>query len=170
VNDTSSNSALQKGKLTMPMSYSFGMMLAKTGKWSAGFDYSATQWSAFKSTPDSTMQLGIASNAFKVSIGGEYTPNGDDIRNYFSRVTYRMGFYYGKDYLQINGNQLAYYGMTVGGTFPFKRSARITSHFHGALEVGRIGTTAAGLLQETYVKFSLGLSFTDIWFIPRKYD
>jgi len=170
VNDTSSNMGLQKGKLTLPMSFSFGMMLAKTGKWSLGFDYTATQWSGFKSTPDTTMELGVSSNAFKASIGGEYTPNSDDIRNYFSRVTYRMGLYYGKDYLQINGTQLPYYGLTLGGTFPFKRSARNMSQFHGALEVGRLGSVSNGLLQETYVRFSLGLSFTDIWFIPRKYD
>lgn len=170
VNDTSSSSGLSVGKLRLPLSFSIGAVIAKTDKWSAGIDFAMTQWSSYHSTPDTTINYGIASSSYKIAIGGEYTPNVMDMRNYFSRVTYRAGLYYGKDYLQLNSTQIPYYGLTIGGSFPLKRSVKSNSHFHGAFDIGRLGTTANGLLKETYVKFSLGISFNDIWFIPRKYD
>jgi len=33
-----------------------------------------------------------------------------------------------------------------------------------------MGTKANGLLQETYVRLTLGLSLNDKWFVKRKYD
>ena len=91
----------------------------------------------------------------------------NDIRNYFSRVTYRFGLYYGTDYLNIYNTPLPVYGVTVGGTLPFRRTF---SSLHMALDIGRLGTTTNSLIQETYVRFSLGVSFNSKWFIPRKYD
>ena len=167
INDTISNTGSQRGKLKLPMSYSFGAILTKSDKWDIGFDYTATQWSGYSSSVDPTMNVSIAQQSFKLSLGGEYIPDVNDIRNYFSRVTYRLGLYYGTDYLDISNTQLPYYGITLGGSLPFKRSV---SKLHVALDVGRLGTTANNLIQETYVKFSLGFSFCDKWFIPRKYD
>lgn len=178
VNDTISKPGEQKGKLKLPLSYSIGVMLSKSDKWRVGLDYVGTQWSGYGSTPDSTMATGIASQSYKISLGGEYTPDVNNIRNYFSRVTYRFGLYYGSDYLKLpdplnptNYTQLPCYGITVGGSLPFKRTlGSYPSHLHMSIDVGRLGTTANNLLQQTYVRFSLGVSFSSRWFIPRKYD
>ena len=167
VNDTISYPGEQQGKLRLPTTYSIGVILTKNDKWSIGADYTATRWSGYSSGPDSTLNIGIASNTYKISIGGEYTPDINNIRNYFSRITYRYGVYYGTDYLTINGVQLPEYGLTAGASLPFRRSL---SRLHAALDVGRLGVTSNGLIQETYVRFSLGFSFCDRWFIPRKYD
>jgi len=167
VNDTAGSTGIQHGKLRMPMSWSFGAMLCKNDKWDIGLDFAMTQWSDYHSTVDSTMNTGIAKQSFKVSLGGEYTPDINNARNYFSRITYRYGFYYGKDYLLLNGLQLPEFGITAGGSLPFRRSF---SHLHAAVEVGRIGTTANGLIQETYYRLILGISFNDRWFIRRRYD
>jgi hypothetical protein len=167
VNDTSSRLDNVRGALRLPLSYSIGVMIVKNDKWGLGLDYTATQWSTFNSTPDTSLKSGIGSSSYKISIGGEYTPNANNIRNYFSRVTYRLGFYYGNDYLNLNNNTLPYYGITAGTSLPFRRSL---SKLHFSLDVGRLGTTANNLLQETYIRFTLGISFNDRWFIPRKYD
>jgi len=167
VNDTSASVQNQKGNLHMPMSYSAGIMVAKTDKWGVGIDYTATKWSQFNSAPDATLNAGIAAQSYKVSIGGEYIPNINDIRSYSSRCTYRFGIYYGTDYLDISGTQLPNYGFTAGMSLPFRRTL---SKMHMALDVGRLGTTANNLVQETYIRFTLGISFNDRWFIPRRYD
>ncbi len=167
VNDTSSRSENSKGNLTLPLSYSIGVMIAKNDKWDLGIDYTATQWTGFKSTPDATLTSGIGNQSYKISVGGEYTPNANNIRNYFSRVTYRLGAYYGTDYLKINNTTIPFYGVTAGGSLPFRRSL---SKLHLSFDVGRLGTTTNNLVQETYVRFTLGISFNDRWFIPRKYD
>ena len=167
VNDTSASSGESRGKMKLPLSYSAGVMLVKDNKWGIGVDYTATQWSGFHSGVDSSMNFAIAKSAYKVSLGGEFTPDYNSLRNYFARVTYRAGVYFGKEYLTFQNTQLPVYGVTLGASLPFRRSL---SHLHTSLEVGRMGTTANNLIQETYVRFSLGLSFNDLWFIKRKYD
>jgi len=167
VHDTASSTVNEKGNLTLPLTYSLGVMIGKNDKWDVGLDFTATQWSQFHSSVDTTLYSGIASQSYKMSLGGELTPNINNIRNYFSRVTYRLGLYYGTDYIVPGGTSLPVYGITGGASLPFRRSL---SHLHVALDVGRLGTTANNLAQETYVRFTLGLSFNDKWFIPRKYD
>ncbi len=174
VNDTVTGTANQKGNLTLPLSYSLGVMIGKNDKWDLAVDYTGTQWSTFKSTPDVGLSSSIAAQSNKISLGGEFTPNSNSIRKYFSKVTYRLGAYYGTDYITPlsaaatpNNTTISYYGLTAGASLPFRRSL---SKLHFALDVGRLGTTANNLVQETYVRFTLGLSFNDKWFIPRKYD
>jgi hypothetical protein len=142
-------------------------MLTKNNKWSIGIDYSATQWSGFSSTPNTAMQEGVGSASYKIALGGSYLPDANNIRNYWSRVTYRLGMYYGTDYLNLYNTTLPVLGATVGATLPFRRTI---STLHMALDIGRLGTTTNNLIQETYVRFTLGFSFNDKWFIPRKYD
>ncbi len=167
VNDTTVKNENQKGKLTLPMSYSIGVMIARNDKWNLGLDYTATQWSNFASTPDSHLTEQVGSGSYKISLGGELTPDMNNIRNYWSRVTYRMGLYYGTDYLKINNTALPFYGLTLGGSLPFRKSL---SKLHMSMDIGRLGNTSNGLIQQTYFKFTLGVSFNDKWFIPRKYD
>lgn len=170
VNDTSLAQDETRGKLKLPTSFSAGVMLARSNKWSLGVDYTSTTWSEFKSSPDTNMNFGIANSTYKMSLGGEYTPNPDELKNYFARVTYRMGVYYGTDYVLLKNTTLPCYGITFGGSFPFKRSVRSTSRVHTSFDIGRMGTTANGLIQQTYVRFGVGLTFNDKWFIQRKYD
>ncbi len=167
VHDTIGNKGEQHGKLTMPMSYSIGVMFAKNDKWSVGLDYSFTQWSGYKSTIDPTLNTAVGSQAYKLSLGGEYLPDLNNIRNYWSRVTYRWGLYYGTDYLNIEGTQLPNYGVTAGLSLPVRRS---TSHLHMAFDIGRLGNTTGTLLQQTYIRYTLGVSFNDRWFVKRRYD
>ncbi len=170
VNDTTYNAGDKNGKLKLPMSYSFGVMLEKTDKWGFGIDYSASDWTGFGSTVDSAFALGIAAKSYKIAIGGMFTPNVNDIQNYFSRVTFRFGIYYGADYIKINNTDIPSYGLTLGGSFPYKRSLRSHSRLNASLDIGRLGTTANNLLQQNYVRFGLGLTFNERWFIPRKYE
>ena len=167
VHDTVYNSGEQRGNLKLPLSYSFGAMIGRKDKWSAGLDYTATNWSSYNSAPNTALNTGLASNAFKISLGGDYTPDINNITAYFSRVTYRAGIYYGTDYIKLENTTLPYYGFTLGASLPFRRT---TSRLHLALDAGTLGTTSNGLMKENYIKFSLGLSFNDLWFARRKLE
>jgi hypothetical protein len=142
-------------------------MFGRTDKWNIGIDYQATQWSQYNSSPDLALNAGVGASSYKLSIGGEITPDINSIRNYTARMSYRLGLYYGKDYLNINNTDLPFYGITAGVSLPFRRSL---SRLHTSLDVGRLGTTANGLTQQTYVRFSVGISFNDLWFVKRRYD
>lgn len=171
VNDTSASSGERKGKLTMPFSGSIGVMLSSTDKWRVGIDYSMANWSNYKSTVDSSMNLAIGKSSYKLALGGEYTPNSQDITSYFSRVSYRGGLYIGKDYVQLHNTALPVYGVTLGASLPYKRNVRVPSKLHLSMDIGRIGTHDNNLVSQTYVRFGLGLTFNQQrWGIPVKYD
>lgn len=153
-----------KDKITLPLTYSFGAHVLGGEQWTAGVDFSASQWSQYRGyggQPDSV------DNSYRIAVGGEYTPDPGDIYNYLQRVTYRLGFYYGKDLIRLRNTDINYYAVTAGASLPFRRSA---DRIHLALELGRRGTETNGLIQENFVRFSLGISLNDKWFIKRKYD
>ncbi len=164
VQDTAYQGNQVKNKVILPLSYSFGVHLAKTEHWDIGVDYAATQWTQFRNNGIADTAL---ANAYRVSVGGEFVPDITNSRNYWSRATYRVGIYYGTDPIFLQGTQLKYYGATAGVSLPFRRN---TSQLHAALEVGKMGTQNNGLIEETYVKFSLGLSFNAKWFVKRRYE
>lgn len=168
--DTSYSSPQQNGKITMPTSYAFGISLTKSNRWGVALDYKSTQWSQFKGfgTLDS-----VLNKTYRASLGGYIVPNPDS-RNYLQRITYRAGFYYGNQYVYLNGTTMNNYGVTFGASLPYKRNnlgGRITTGaLHLGFDIGTLGTHANNLFQESYVRFTLGLSLSDKWFIPRKYD
>lgn len=161
--DTAYSSLNTRGSYKMPMSYSAGAILTGKDKWSVGLDFSSVQWSGFRNfgMPDSVQ------NTYKLAAGGEYTPNPLAIHNYLQRVTYRLGFYYGKDRVYLKSTDLNYYALTFGFSLPFKR---FSDRVHTAFELGKRGTEANGLVKENFFKMSLGISLNDRWFIKRHYE
>jgi hypothetical protein len=149
------------------MSFTLGALLAKNNKWALGIDFAYTDWSGFKSTPNSLFDTGVGKSSYKLSLGGELTPDINNLRSYLSRVTYRLGFYYGVDYVKLYNTSLPCYGVTAGVSLPFKRSF---SRLNMAIDLGKLGTNTNNLSQQGYVRFTLGITISDRWFIPRKYD
>lgn len=170
IRDTASYLPETRSTMTLPLSYSAGIMFSRTGKWSLGLDYTATQWSDFKSELNTAMNQGIAASSYRFALGTEYTPDAADIKHVLSRSTYRLGAYYGSDYLKVNGQQLGYYGITAGMSLPFRRYQTQISSLHAAIEYGILGTTDAGLMQQNYLRFTLGASMTARWFDRKRYQ
>lgn len=163
ISDTVVNNQQVKGTIELPLSYTFGAQLAGGEKWMVGIDYSGGQWSDFRS-------YGIADslgNSSRIAVGAEFTPNAASIYNYLQRITYRLGFYYGTDYVKLRGTDLNYYAVTAGASLPFKRSP---DRLHLGVELGKRGTEVNGLIRENFFRFSLGISLNDRWFVKRKYD
>jgi len=165
VHDTNENVTGVKGSVRYPMSYGYGIALEKNNKWLIGIDYSVQNWSDY--TYDG-MQDSLK-NSMQLSVGVEIKPT-DNARFYYQRMAYRFGFKYGTNYLQIDNNKLSDYGFSFGLGLPLRKTR---STVNIACEIGKRGTTSATdakLLQENYVKFSIGFSAHDIWFFKRKFD
>jgi len=162
--DTAINSKNINGTVKFPLTYTAGAQLVGNDRWMLGVDYSAAQWSQFRNFGDATDSV---TNSYKLAVGGEYTPDPTNIYKYLSRVTYRLGFYYGKDFVTLRNTDINFYAATVGASLPFKRSL---DRLHLALEIGRRGTETNGLVRENFFRFHLGISLNDRWFVKRKYD
>ncbi len=162
--DTASSSQETAGKITLPLTYTLGAQLSGD-RWSAGVQYSSTAWSQYRDY--GVTDTSLLDHTSRISVGGEFTPNPGSLYKYLPRVTYRLGFYYGTDYVYLRDTKLNYYAVTAGASLPFRRS---TDRVHVAVEYGSRGTTTANLIKENFFKFTLGISLNDKWFIKRKYD
>lgn len=151
------------GKITLPSSFGFGLQFLHSDRWAAAVDLKTAQWEQYRilGLTDS-----VAASTYRLAVGGEYTPDPLAVRKYLRRVTYRLGFYYGKDKVYLRNTDINYYAITGGLSLPFKRS---TDKVHLGMELGQRGTQTNGLLKENFVRFALGITLNDRWFVKNPY-
>lgn len=162
--DTLSISKNNEGKGKLPAELGFGVMYYHGKKYSVGVNYATTLWSSYENdaNPESL------SDTYKISVGGSYRPNYNSFNNYFKRVHYRMGLYYGTDPQIADQDQITNYGLSIGMGLPFIYQRKI-SHANLGLEFGRRGQGTP--IEETFAKINFSFTFNDDeWFIKRKYD
>ncbi len=168
-----------KGKIEMPLSYTAGFRFYKmmgaesprvipVTKWSFGADYTATKWTDYRffDQPDQI------NDSWRVSAGGEITPDPLNGNTFWSRSTYKVGFYAGKNYINADGNGYNERALTFGTAFNLRKFRSIDNQstlINTAFEIGKRGTSVNNLT-ETFFKLSVGLALSDLWFIHRKYD
>ena len=148
---------------TMPHAFGFGVALQKSNRWKIGADFNWTQWSTFARNG---VNEGLQ-DAWNVAVGGEFMPSFTSISGYWTRVSYRLGGFYGKTCLNLNGHSIDKMGVTVGMSLPVPRSL---SKVELGLEVGNCGTKSDNLIKESYVNFTVGVSIFERWFMKRKYQ
>jgi hypothetical protein len=161
--DTPYTSNDVKGKVNLPLQYGAGVYYQFNKQLGVGIDYTAGQWSEFRNLD----RIDSLNNNYQLAIGAQFTPNPESVRDYFQRVTYRLGFRVGKDYVYLRQQDINTFAFTVGASMPIRRSPDRFSWF---LEYGQKGTTEHGLLSQKYLKLGLGVSFSDKWFVKRRYD
>lgn len=159
---TSDTLIRSSGKITIPPSLTFGVSLSQGSRWSTGAEISVQDWSQFKSLSDEDEGL---IKAWRMSLGGEFTPNQLATDNYFKRITYRMGFSYEKNPFLVNNQQLKDFGINFGFSMPTGRSS-----LDWAFRIGKRGDKSENVLEETYYKVYFGITFNDQWFVRRRFD
>lgn len=147
--------------ITIPASLTFGVSLSQGSRWSTGAEISVQDWSQFKGLSDDEELV----KAWRMSLGGEFTPNQLAADNYLKRITYRMGFSYEKNPFLVNNQQLKDFGINFGFSMPTGRSS-----LDWAFRIGRRGDKSENLLEETYYKVYFGITFNDQWFVRRRFD
>lgn len=154
------------GKITTPAQLGVGFTLERLDKWLIGADFITTQWQQYRF-------FGLTEptqNSWTFKVGGQYIPNPYDPKSYWSRVTYRLGFNLGQDYLKVDKN-LPFFNTTAGIAFPVRKNPYTNqySNINLALEYGKRGNNSNSI-RENYFRVALGLSLSDLWFVKRKYD
>ncbi len=165
-----------KGVIVMPSSYAAGITLRKTTQaprglfdiWSLGAEYTATQWSKYRYFE----QADQLSNSWMFKVGGSVSPDPVSGRSYWGAVNYRFGFFMGKDYVNPDGNGLKMIGGSFGMGIPIRKWNSYNNQFaivNTSLQFGKRGDSKNNVT-EGFFRLSFGLSLSDIWFIPRRYD
>ncbi|HLP51040.1 MAG TPA: hypothetical protein VK154_09175 [Chitinophagales bacterium] len=161
--DTAQANFNQKESIKLPFNMGAGVMFGNELYWMLGADFKFMNWKSYSSP----LNNGGLNNSWRISIGGQITPNIEaDRKKYFSKVQYRLGGYYGKSELNYNGKQLSEAGGTVGFGFPFKSVA----HLNLSGDFGSRGVSDPNAIRETYYRVTFGFVLNDIWFTKRKFD
>lgn len=155
-----------KGKLVYPSRYGVGILLNHDDKWLLTADYSADKWSEYRFFGEKD----FVQDSWRFNVGGQITPNAVNPKSYWGRVAYRAGFMYGRDYVRVD-KDLPVYTITFGAGLPM-RKANYTNQFtviHTAFEIGQRGNNS-NVLKESFFRFSVGLTLSDVWFQKRQYE
>ncbi|MCF8257964.1 MAG: hypothetical protein K9J06_10430 [Flavobacteriales bacterium] len=164
------------GSITMPWKYGLGLTWKIGGRWMFGAEFNQQLWSQYVNAKGTSDSL---SDSWGLRAGAEFKPGGELLGrgffNYFKRIQYRLGGFYGMSEYTIRGQQLSEYGMTIGFGLPMARRKAgndlfIQSMVNLSVEWGQRGTITNNLLLEDYWVFRLGFTLNDRWFIKRKYD
>lgn len=154
-----------KGELVYPTTMGAGFFLEKIDKWQLGADFTTTSWDEYRffGQKDSTTK------SWLVKVGGQVTPNLYSATSYWSRVTYRAGFYFGPDYIRANGD-LPQFGVSAGVGLPVRKNPYTNqfSFINISLEYGKRGNKS-NLVSENLFRVAAGFTLSDLWFIKKKY-
>ena len=153
-------------KIKLPSKTTFSIGLGENRKWLVGGEVAFSGRNEFNTTLTGVSNASYE-NAVRYSIGGYYIPKYNSFNSYLDRITYRGGFRYENTGLIIKNTPINDYAVTAGLGMPINGSF---SNINVGLELGRRGTTAENLVQENYLNLMISMSFSDLWFIQRKYD
>ena len=152
----------KNAKYAMPHGFGLGFSLQKNNQWTIGADFNWSQWSTFaKNGVNQGLQ-----DSWSVAVGGEYMPRSTSLSSYWTKVSYRLGGFYERTFLNIKGTSINKLGVTMGLTLPVPKTM---SKVNVGLEVGKCGTKSANLIQESYVNLTVGVSIFERWFVKRRY-
>lgn len=155
-----------KTDVALPSKVSVGGGFGIPSKWMVGTEFTMSDDSSFGNRFNDIDNIKF-DNGMKYTLGGYYTPNANSYSNYLNIITYRAGFKFEKTGLIVNTRSIEDVSVSAGMGFPIGGNF---SNINLGIEYGKRGTSASGLVQENYLNLSVGLSFSDRWFVKRKID
>jgi hypothetical protein len=88
------------------------------------------------------------------------------VRYFWKRMTYRGGLRYSQTPPLYNGNTVRDVALNAGFSFPMRGAG----YLNAGVEVGQRGSTKQGMVQETYLTISVGITLFEAWFVKYKYE
>lgn len=169
IKDTIVNNTAVPSRVSLPMMGGFGFAIKKDYKWMFQADYTMQMWKDFRYMGnDINLQ-----NSQRITAGFQYQPRLAGRGGLLSATQYRLGFRYYDTYLELNNTRLSEMSVNFGMAFPLPYRTRLgepVSRVTLNVEAGQRGTTTAGLLKESYIRATVGLTINDRWFARYKLD
>ncbi|MFA8298668.1 MAG: hypothetical protein ACEPOV_00735 [Hyphomicrobiales bacterium] len=168
--DTVTSKPQQSGTIKLPLTIGGGISLEKKSNWMIGADLKWGNWKNYKTdwgsnSGDEYFDNSLQ-NSLTFSMGGYYLPDNRSIASFWKRSIYRFGFRYGGSYINISDKSVNEFGISLGASFPYRKSK---SSINLGFEYGGLGKVVDNLVEETFFKFSVGISIQEKWFVKYKY-
>lgn len=169
--DTSTVFYNESNGFVLPKSYTAGLAIEEKDRWFLSGELGFKEWSqmTFFNTTEPSLK-----DAMHFKIGAWWIPNAKDVHNYLNIIQYRAGINYNSGHLSVSAlgtnnpqTDISDLNLSFGLGLPMRRS-NTTANI--GVQIGKRGTTDAGLIEENYIKFHLAFTFNDKWFKKRKID
>ncbi len=147
--------------VTLPPRISLGAAV-RTGRFLLAADGSTQLWDQSDFT--------TARSSSRVGASFDRLPNESPTATGFDRWTFRGGVYYDQTYYDLPSGGINQYGLSLGASIPLTRITGLNANtmLDVAAELGRRGSTTNGLTQETFFRFFVELSVSELWFVKSR--
>lgn len=150
-------------RFKVPQAYGAGLTW-KRGPYMVTFEYKRSEWSDI---PNTKFNEAIPyRDSYTYSGGFEFAPGKPD-DPFYKRMRYRLGGYWGKDYIDVTGLDMDLGGVTAGLSIPFGRTKNAITISY---EHQERGVNSGGMVKETNKIFKFGVNIREIWFLKSKFD
>lgn len=154
----------EKGSVYIPDRYGFGISWERINKFVVGLEGQYQDFGQYRSFLDDPTVL---KEVIKLGLGFQIVPDYKSIDSPLKRSTYRFGLEYQQTPYYLNQTNINDFGINFGTSFPVNQLSLVNF----AVKVGQRGTTNNGLIKESYVSFTFGLSLNDnSWFYKRSFE
>jgi len=156
--DTLSDS---KVKMHIPIRMFAGMSFFINKEYLFTFDYTTQKWTDYSFNEIKSNNL---RDSYRISFGIEHD-NQNNAGGYIrEHMIWRLGLSYEKTQYEFNGQGIDMLAFNTGLSLPLSPNNSLDL----GLEFSMRGTTESNLIKENRLKFSLGLSLGELWFLRRE--
>ena len=180
-----------KNAFQLPHTFNVGATYYKGAKLQIGADFELQKWSKCKfPVQDAAGQYTSAKNQLndkiRISVGCSYTPNPKSTSRLSDRICYKFGGYYSKSYANTDQSIMKTdkpyeFGLSAGVSIPISnRNVYINvpklnlsvqwAHTNIPYVSTANATPTIGKLTENYLRFCVGLTFSERWFYKYKME
>ena len=153
-----------KNKYSLPASWGFGLNYEWRDRWMVELDLTYQPWSKAKyRNIDDELQSQSFDDRWKVAAGMQYTPNSRG--SYVQNINYRAGAFYEHSYLNVLGNNVREYGVSIGFGLPAPKQKTVINL---GIEWRHRQANPNPLIKENYLSIKVGVNFNERWFYQRK--
>ena len=150
-------------KYSLPDTWGFGVSYQYAQKLLIEADITYQPWAKAKYAALEYFEETKFDDRWKVALGLQFQPKSRG--NYVQRINYRAGAFYTHDYLNIGGNNVREYGVTMGFGLPTPAARTLINL---GFEWRRRQASPATLIKEDYFNITLGMNINELWFWQRK--
>lgn len=150
-------------RFRIPRMYGAGFTFQRK-KFLGTIEYKVSEWGAI--TDVKFKDKAVYRDTYTIAGGIQYSP-GQPSDPFYKRMRYRIGYYYGRDYIDLQNANLLQSGFSLGLTVPIGNSLNAISI---AYEHQKRGTQNYGLIEEKVHNIKIGFNIREIWFLKRKFD
>jgi len=152
-----------KGNYTLPATIGAGVNYQWGGRLMAELDFTYQPWKDAKYAKIENFEETNFENRWRLGLGLEFIPHPRG--SYFRRIQYRAGGYLNHDYLNISGNKIKEYGLSLGFGFPVPGFKTIVNL---GFEYKHRQASPVALIKEDYFNITIGVNFNEMWFRKSK--